>query len=292
MKEFDEAFLGRMANEVGAVVRNMKRRIRDLGPAAPVPQYSAEQSAAAQGVIAALAAVDQAFSDRRLSDPMSYCDCCTDPAFVERLASTPRDQISEEDMAGVAGSLLYTLGDTNDFRYFVPRFCSDSIGSPLYDVDAVFARFRRAGFDDWPDSQRSAVRRLLAAHWRFALLTEPRHDLSSMQDPWLVTLECIACLGDVEHALNAWESSYAASADARLLELLERVDVGESSISIVGVGGFDENRDAYTAIERWLRSASIRGRIDAALESLRATDGAMAERIDVVLAALARLPQG
>jgi len=251
--------------------------------------YSADQGSAAQAVIAALVRVGDAFSANRLSDPISYCDCCTDPALIARLATTARDDVSDDDMAAVAGSLLYTLGEDYDFAYFMPRFCSDSLGSPPYDVDAVFARFERAGFVDWPDAQKNSVRSFLLAHWRFSLLCEPRRNVSHLSDPWLVTLDSIASAGVIEDALTTWDATNTESADARLLELLDHLDVGDAAISIIGVGGYAENAEAYDTLSRWLRSPAVWARIGAVLESSRAADRNAGERIDGVLAALRQL---
>jgi hypothetical protein len=289
MKGYDDAFLGRMANQVGETLRNLKRQVRELGSIPLEPAYSAEQESAAQTVIAALACVDDVFSGNRLSDPLLYCECCTDPAFIARLTTTARDDLSEDDIASVAGSLLYTLGETADLAYFVPRFCGDSLGSPLYDVDAIFARFPHAGFDEWPEAQQSSVRSFLLAHWRFSLLFEPRRNLSELTDPWLVTFDSIASVGDIEDALRTWETTITESADARFLELLDRLNVGDNAISISGVGGYPENAEAYEKLGRWLRSLAVWPRIGAVLESSRATDRDAAERIDGVLAALNRL---
>lgn len=290
MAEFDDAVLGRIASDLNAALRDGKRQIRDHVRARPTVPYGPQQSSAAQDVIAALALVDRAFSGCRLSDPLRHCDCCKDPALIARLQATPRDAISEDDMAAVAGSLLYTLGEVADLAYFVPRFCSDSIVSPLYDVDAVFARIRRAGFDEWPDAQKDSVRRFLLAHWRFALLFEPRRGLSAMTDPWLVTLDCIASVYDIEYALNVWETTNTESADARLLELLDCLQVWDDSVRIAGVGDYGENAGPYAKLSRWLRSPAMEARINAALESLRATDSDTAARIDSVLGDLRRLP--
>jgi hypothetical protein len=54
MTDFDEAFLGRAANELNATLRDLKREIRELAPVVPAAPYSAEQISAAQDVIAAL----------------------------------------------------------------------------------------------------------------------------------------------------------------------------------------------------------------------------------------------
>jgi hypothetical protein len=261
--------------------------MKDFGEAITGPAYSPEQESAAQAVIAALARVDDAFSANRLSDPLSYCECCTDPALIARLATTARNDLSDGDMAAVTGSLLNTLGEDYDFAYFLPRVCRDSLGSPGYDVDAVFARFGRVGFVDWPEAQKGPVRSFLLAHWRMLLLSEPRSNVSELV--WLVTLDSIASAGLIEDALRTWDGTNTESADARLLELLDHLDVSDTAISIAGAGGYAENVEAYDELSQWLRSPAVWARIGAVLESSRATDRNAAERIDGVLAALRQL---
>ena len=48
MKDFDEAFLGQMANQVGETLRYVKRRVRELGSITQQQAYSAEQASAAR----------------------------------------------------------------------------------------------------------------------------------------------------------------------------------------------------------------------------------------------------
>jgi hypothetical protein len=288
MDEFQEAFLGQAARKVIDAVRDLKRGIREFATTPREPSYDAEQCAAAQSVAAALQRVELAFSHHRLSDPFRYCDCCTDPAFIARLTSTPRDEISEDDMANVAGSLLNTLGGDDDLRYFVPRFCCDSLSAPLYDVDSAFARFPRAGFDAWPEPEKRAVRDFLAAHWRFLLLDAPPDSLgAALTDQTFVVLDCMMSVGDIEQALRTWDGITAENADARLLQMLDFLDVGEDGIGISGAGGFSDNTAAYESLARWLRTYAVQVRIDTVLEGLRTTDSEKFERIRDVLSALA-----
>jgi hypothetical protein len=109
-----------------------------------------------------------------------------------------------------------------------------------------------------------------------------------LSDPWLVTFDCIASLGGVDDALGTWEATHAVSADARLLELLDRIDVGEATVTIAGVGDYNGNGKAYETLRRWLGSPPVEARICAVLESSRAADCDTADRIDAVLAALKR----
>ncbi|HEX3551001.1 MAG TPA: hypothetical protein VHT53_11525 [Candidatus Elarobacter sp.] len=290
MDDFDDAVLGRLASGVGKTMRELKRSLRNMRTAPRTTSYSPEQTAAAQGVVAALLDVDTAFADCRLTEPFPYCECCTDRDLIDRLMSVPRDRLSEDDIALVAHSILSTLGGAQDFRYFVPRFCADSMESPLYDIDDIFARFRNAGFGTWPANEQRAVRSFLAAYWRCMLLTLPPADaMSELMDPCFRILDCIASLGDIDRALGTWESTQADTADARLLDLLGRLDFEGGRLSIVGVGANSDNADAYARLATWLRSTPVRLRIGGALSSVRTGDPARAGRIDEALSALSAL---
>jgi hypothetical protein len=290
VNEFDEAAIGKLANDVHGVLRDLKRSMRDRMGEVPPACYTPEQARAAQATVTALAEVDRTFAAYRPTEPMQYCDCCTDPALIARLVSQPLDELSEDDVAEVAASLLYTIGGEDDLKYFVPRFCRDVLTAPLYDINSVFARFVRAGFDAWPEAERRAVRTFLRAAWKNALLTSPRRDLSSLSDNWLEVLDSMASLGFIEDALTMWDDEHGNAADARLLELVSRLETGDDSVRVVGTGGFCDNGAAYDVLERWLRLASVRARIDAVLASSRAADSSSADVVDEVLNALDARP--
>jgi hypothetical protein len=274
VKDAFEAAVGRASNDLSLALRNFRSERRASQPESASAAYSKEQTAAAQDVIRNLALVDKEFSNCRLSFPIPHCECCNDPDFLNRLATTPLAELDEDDVATVAESLLYTLGTAADFAYFIPRFCSDSLGYPLYDVEAIFARFERAGFFEWPESQRVAVRNFVLSHWHFLLLTVPSSDTRSMIDPFFVILDCIASLGNIDPALHIWARTYDRSADERLLELVRKLDVGDDHFAIVGVGGYADSDGQYELLGDWIASQPIRARIEAALNNVAlAEDG-------------------
>ncbi len=291
VKDFDEAVLGQLAQRVKATLRDVKRSMREQFGEVPAASYSAHQADAAQSAITALAEVDRVFAGYRLQHSIPYCDCCTDPELIGRLLSVSSDDLSEDDVASVAGSLLYTIGDANALKYFVPRFCRDTLVIPIYDIDSVFARFRTAGFDDWPDIERRAVRNFLSAAWKSTLLAGSRRNLSALTDPWLKILDSMASLGFLRDALVISDAEHGDASDSRLLELLDSLEVGPGSIGLSGAGGFCDNSAAYDELEAWLRSPAVRARIDAVLESARIADRKLADRIDGVLDALASRPE-
>jgi hypothetical protein len=290
VRDFDEAVLGQIAKGANSALRDLKRSMREQFGEAPAASYTADQARAAQGAIAALAEVDRTFAGYRLPDSIQYCDCCTDPELIGRLLSVSRDDLSEDDVASVAGSLLYTIGDANDLKYFVPRFCRDTLVVPLYDIDSVFVRFQRAGFDEWPDAERRAVRNFLGAAWKSALIAGSRRNLSALTDPWLDILDSMASLGFLSDALVVWDAEHGDAADSRLLDLLDFLEVGSESLSVSGAGGFSDNSAAYDVLEAWLRSPAVRARIDAVLKSTRIADRELAARIDGVIRALESRP--
>ena len=286
VKDFDEAALGEIAKTLHATLPDLKRTMRERFGVAHSSAYTADHAAAARAAIAALADVDSAFASYELPYSLSYCECCNDPDFVGRLLSTPRDDLSENDVANVAASLLYTLGTCNELKYFAPRFCRDALGVPLYDIDSVFSRFSRAGFDEWADVERRAIRNFLGAAWNSALLAGPCVGLAELNDPWLDILDSMASLGFIVDALEIWSAQLGHAADSRILELLERLDVGAGAIKVAGAGGLSDNGAAYALLGAWLLSGAVRHRIEAAAAPLRGSDAARAERIDSVLRSL------
>lgn len=272
MKDFIDAALGRAANDLALANRDFNREIRALQPKSSPPLYSKGQTAAAQYVIRDLAIVDKEFSDCRLSVPMQYCECCNDPDFLKRLAATRPAELDEDDVANVAESLLYTLGSTEDFAYFVPRFCSDSLGYPLYDVEMVFGRFQLAGYFEWPESRRVAVRNFVLSHWRFALLTAQHFDARAMADPFFVILDCLASLGEIDAAIQVWSNTHDVSSDERLLQLVGRLDFEDDYLGIIGVGGYSNTGQQYALLENWINSQPARERIGSIMHSREIVD--------------------
>lgn len=261
-----ERTLGTIANDANATLVSLKRMMRERLP--PTVARTAARDSAAGAVAQRLHDVDVAFADAAIEIPVGACECCTDPAFVARLETVPAMQLSEEDMAEVVASLSYTLGSLSDVPYFVPRWCADGLGSPLYDVTQAFARAAAAGFAQWPTARRDAIRDFLAAQLRYVLGGPTVRFLSTLNDVQGL-YECAAYLGFDEAFFSVWELPLTEDADEHLPDLLAALDV-------------DDNGDfslpcawAHVALDKliaWFRTPRIRARLEHGLSRDPAPD--------------------
>ncbi|GAA0799968.1 hypothetical protein [Spirilliplanes yamanashiensis] len=122
-------------------------------------------SAAVDELYAAFAAVPR-------PPAVAHCPCCVTEAEVAALlAPVPLRELPVEAVRPYAANVPFTVGGSNDLRYFAPRVleigCADGFGWP--GLESLAARLRHAGWADWPAAERAAVRGLLGALWDEAL---------------------------------------------------------------------------------------------------------------------------
>jgi len=191
-----ERTLGALANEVGDFLVRIRRDMRArLGGKV---ERSPGRDAAAPMVAQRLFEVHQAFADAAIGIPVIACPCCNDPQFIARLETIPAAELSEEDVESVVASISLTLGSASDVPYFVPRWCSDGLGSPLYDITMAFSRIAEAGYASWSDRRRSAVERFLIAQLRYVLSGAPARLLSHTLNHVSSLYESFAYLGHTD----------------------------------------------------------------------------------------------
>jgi hypothetical protein len=108
------------------------------------------------------AAVDRlyvAFSGVRRPSVIEYCTCCFS-ADEERalLAPVALRQLSVDVLHPYAFDVLLTVGDIDDFRYFLPRIlevaCTVGFNGP--DLESLAGRLAEAHWLDWPAAEQVA----------------------------------------------------------------------------------------------------------------------------------------
>jgi hypothetical protein len=250
--------------------------------------YSADQREAAREALWALREVESVFAGYRLSDELNYCPCCTEPEFIERLKTSPRDRVSAPDAASFFMSALDTLGNANDLKYFVPRLCSDALsGTAGYDVDCAFAKLLRADFVQWPIAERNALAHCLTAAWRCFLRAVPSEERTADLYGWAAILDAMATLGFINAAVDVLQSEHGAIADAQLLKIVAYVDLDAEPLKPVTAGGFCDNVAAYRSFERWLLLPEVSERITHVLR-VRTLEPSLTNCIEESLAELDR----
>jgi hypothetical protein len=139
----------------------------------------------------ALAAVYDAF-DSPVPAKIEGCPCCIDTRNVDILLSAPLKQISGQMLWRYVSGAFYTIGDIEDFRYFLPRILDISINDPsnANDPEIVLNKLRLAGWKTWSASEYAVLAEFLDA-WFESALSE---DLAEVEEGWLGTrVESVIC---------------------------------------------------------------------------------------------------
>lgn len=123
-------------------------------------------------------------------------------AILRRLTRAPLHEVAGEDIGPYAGWAMTTVGDTDDYKHFLPRILEIAVESGSWmgtHPEIVASRLERAGWRDWPAAEQHAVVAVFAAAFEQASLAHPDYGDASQ---WLCGL---ATMGEpVEPPLHAW----------------------------------------------------------------------------------------
>jgi hypothetical protein len=105
---------------------------------------------------------------------MESCPCCRGPESVRPLYDRPLRQLTSEDLHLYAFCAMTTMGDVDDFRYFLPRILEllkDSDFLASVDREVVLSKLRYGQWESWPEEEQEAVRDYLRSLWKLVLRT-------------------------------------------------------------------------------------------------------------------------
>jgi len=99
---------------------------------------------------------------------MHHCDCgCIRSEDVEKLLARPLQQLQDGDLAPYQGSALYTWGDVEHYKHFLPRimelYVADRKG--LIDLDEIASKLDYAQWKTWPPEEVKAIEDFIWADW-------------------------------------------------------------------------------------------------------------------------------
>lgn len=90
--------------------------------------------------------------------------CCITPGELRALTETPLRELSGDQLGSYAFSVLLTVGDVDDLRYFWPRMAELSVRGGLWtDVEVVFGKPRLGEWRSWPRAEQDALERFARA---------------------------------------------------------------------------------------------------------------------------------
>lgn len=116
---------------------------------------------------AAIEYLHSAFKPKIAPDTIAYCECCMNDSQIEKLLTTNLKSLSKEDLEEYTRCLLLTVGELEDFQYFLPRIFELLCDTPVYlaDYEVTFAKFRLADWKSWDEPKQTAINRFLEAVW-------------------------------------------------------------------------------------------------------------------------------
>jgi hypothetical protein len=111
------------------------------------------------------------------------CSCCTTEEELRTLVETPLRQLTIDQLGSYAFSVMLTVGDEDDLRYFWPRIVELAAEGERYpDLEVVFAKPKLAEWRRWPPREQAATERFVEAVMED--MAETEHDPSEV-DAWV-----------------------------------------------------------------------------------------------------------
>lgn len=122
------------------------------------------------------------------------CECCMSPDEKRVLLTTPLRELTADQLGGYTADAFFTVGETPDFKYFLPRILELAVREEFLwpDPEVVTRKLTLADWLGWPTVEKDAISDLLKAKFE-TLLNDPNSDGSAI-DQWICALGC--CLPD------------------------------------------------------------------------------------------------
>ncbi|MEG1669205.1 hypothetical protein [Chryseobacterium sp.] len=104
-----------------------------------------------------------------------HCDCgCIDTHDVKKLNSKPLRELEADDLISYHGSALYTWGDTEHYKHFLPRICeliSEKGSFRFVTLDEFQIKLEYAEWKTWPDIEQQVIIDYIMADWIYFVNT-------------------------------------------------------------------------------------------------------------------------
>jgi hypothetical protein len=142
----------------------------------------------------------EVFGAYRFRQSMPCCvPHCFDQAEIDALGMRPLRDLDPDELHRFARQLLLTCGETQDFKYFLPRLLELIVRTRPEFVDAqiIVGKLPTAAWHTWSSVERAAVNASLEAWWRLEL----HRDDITLED----CLAALCCSGNDPRAyLRFW----------------------------------------------------------------------------------------
>ena len=98
-----------------------------------------------------------------------HCDCgCIDEDDVKKLSSKTLRELETDDLISYHGSALYTWGDVEHYKHFLPRICeliSVKRDFSYVTLDEFHGKLEYAKWTTWPENEQQAIVDFVIEDW-------------------------------------------------------------------------------------------------------------------------------
>lgn len=185
---------------------------------------------------------------------LAFCTHCHSENEFRRILTISLHELAPEDLRGYLSSALTTVGDADDFRYFMPRaleLLAESLDPD--DADSILGKLQYVGWSSWPARQQLAITAYLDAVWRAVLATrtEPSYFYSSLGEQWLSAFA--SAQFSLGRFLQVWEKESSSASSSHLVHFV----LSCSRDLLSGVSRWELSPSAWSEVVMWLKSEPV-----------------------------------
>jgi len=138
-----------------------------------------------------------------------------DKAELKAIEVRPRGSLGTTDLCNYASWAMTTVGDVEQYKYFLPRILELATESGLIEPEVIALKLEYGAWRSWPPREKTAVEELFRRTFAQALMEHPDNfDAVS----WFCGM---AILGfDLGGLLRAWDATNNSAATLQLAQLI------------------------------------------------------------------------
>jgi hypothetical protein len=164
------------------------------------------------------------------------------------------ENITLEKLGYYAFKAMTTMGDTNNFKYYLPLILKTSVNNTIpICIETVGRKFVHGDYREWLPLEQQTIQEFLLASWQMILSVD--YDSQDVADTHSYLCMCAIITGNIQIFLDKWYVYYSPNSLIRLMSIyLEPYLIGnlrfENDLAIVDqINKFMGQYDFNTALE-------------------------------------------
>ncbi|MDQ2717087.1 MAG: hypothetical protein M3Z08_19460 [Chloroflexota bacterium] len=153
------------------------------------------------------------------------CPGCVSPAEQERLHLVALRDLKPDDLHAYTVNALWTWGDLEDFKHFLPRYLellSSHRYPDWYELDLLSVKMKYARWQTWPAEERKALESYFIRVWRAVLSSSYPSTHPNFGYARLFLRFIAQCTAEQEAFLDLWRQTQSLSALRHLAEFVRQ----------------------------------------------------------------------